>query len=89
MALGAGRRKITVGVLRRGGWLTAAGVTLGLFGSWGATRLLRSVMHEVSPTDPVTFIAVALVVAAAALLACLIPARRAARIDPMIALRAE
>jgi putative ABC transport system permease protein len=89
MALGAGRRKIMIGVLRRGGWITAAGVAIGLFGSWSSTRLLRSVIHEVSPTDPVTFIAVTLALAAAALLACWLPALRAARIDPTIALRAE
>jgi len=89
MALGAGRRPIMTGVLLRGCWLTAAGVALGLFGSWGTTRVLRSVIHGVSPTDPVTFAAVTLILAIAALLACWLPARRAARVDPMVALRAE
>jgi putative ABC transport system permease protein len=64
-------------------------VALGLFGALALTRLLRGLLFEVQPTDPLTFVGVATVLAAAAFAACYIPARRAAHVDPMIALRSE
>jgi len=69
--------------------LVMAAALLGIAGAWTLTRLLSSALYEVSPSDPATFAAVALVLAASALLACWLPARRAARIDPMSALRCE
>jgi predicted permease len=89
MALGAGHRTIMAGVLQRAGWLTGTGVMLGSFGSWGATRFLRGIIHDISPTDPLTFAGVAGLLAFAALFACWFPARRAAKVDPMEALRNE
>ena len=69
--------------------LLALGLAIGLFGALALTRLMSSLLFEVSPTDPLTFAAVALCVVLAALLACFIPARRAIRVDPLIALRYE
>jgi ABC-type lipoprotein release transport system permease subunit len=62
---------------------------LGWAGAFAVTRYLRSLLLEVSPLDPATFIAVPLLLMVVTLLACLLPARRAARVDPMVALRAE
>ena len=76
-------------VIRQGMGLVLAGVGLGLAGALALTRLLRALLFEVTPTDPITFAVVSLLLAAAALLACYIPARRAARIDPLAALRSE
>ena len=67
--------------------LTFAGVALGLTAAWGATHLMTSLLFGVSPGDPVTFLAVPVVLASIALLACWIPARRAVRIPPVAALR--
>ena len=69
--------------------LTLMGVAVGLAGAIALTRVLRSHLYEVGPTDPVTLAAVALLLIMAALFACLIPARRAMRVDPMEALRCE
>ena len=66
-----------------------AGVAVGLFGSFALMRVLASVLFEVEPTDPVTFITVTFSLCFVALLACWIPARRAAKVDPMMALRTE
>ena len=66
-----------------------AGVLVGLFGAFAVTRLLGSLLYEVSTTDPLTFVAAPLVLVAVSLLATWIPARRASRIDPLSALRAE
>jgi putative ABC transport system permease protein len=65
------------------------GVVLGLAGAWGATRLMSSLLFGVSATDPITFIAVALFLLAVAAAASWVPARRATKVDPLIALRAE
>ena len=89
MALGAGRRELLQMVLWQGLRLVAIGVAIGLFGSVGFTRFLANVLYETSPTDSLTFTAVALFFAAVAAVACYVPARRAARVDPAVALRAE
>jgi putative ABC transport system permease protein len=89
MALGAGRREVLGLVVRQGLLLAAAGVAIGLVAAAGATRLLSGLLFGVSPTDPLTYAAVATLLSFVALLACLIPARRATRVDPMIALRCE
>jgi putative ABC transport system permease protein len=89
MALGAQPRSVLGLVVGQGVKLALAGVGIGLAGAWGLTRLISTLLFEVTATDPVTFAAVALVLAGVALLACYLPARRAARIDPMLALRNE
>ena len=89
MALGAQWRDVLKLVLRSGMSLVLAGLMIGLAGALALTRLMRSLLFEVSPTDPVTFAAVALCIIVAALLACYIPARRATKVDPLIALRYE
>jgi ABC-type lipoprotein release transport system permease subunit len=76
-------------VLRRGLKLVAAGLALGLAGALAATRLMSAALFGVHARDPQTLAAVALLVLAAAWLACYLPARRAAKVDPMVALRCE
>ena len=89
MALGATRRNILSLVLRDAIMLTAIGLGLGLAGAYAATRALESQLYEVKPTDAATFAIVSLLLAAAALGASYIPARRATKADPMVALRHE
>ena len=89
MALGATREDILRLVLRRGSALAFTGVAIGLFASIAASRLLSSMLFAVSPKDPETFGAVALLLITVALGACYVPARRATRVDPMVALRYE
>jgi predicted permease len=89
MALGAGRAAVVGLILREGLAITAAGMIGGLAGAVALTRLLRALLFDVSPTDPLTFVVVAAVLGAVALVATLLPARRAARVDPLPALRAE
>jgi len=89
MALGAGRGEVIAMVLRQGMGLVALGVAIGLLGAAAATRVMRGILFQVSPTDAFTLAAVAALLVLSAFVAILIPARRATRVDPMIALRAE
>ena len=89
VALGAERRDIFKLVMGQGSLLILTGITTGLAGSFALTRLISSLLHGVSPTDVTTFAAVPLLLALVALLACYIPARRATRVDPVVALRYE
>jgi putative ABC transport system permease protein len=89
MALGAKRSDLLWLVVGRGMLLTLIGVVIGVTGAFALTRFLSTLLYGVRPTDPATFVAVPLLLACVALLACGIPARRAMRVDPMIALRHE
>jgi putative ABC transport system permease protein len=89
MALGAQPASILQMVLRQGLGLAALGVAIGLVGSFALTGLVKSLLFEVKPTDPLTFAGVAVVLAAAAAIATYVPARRAANVDPIQALRCE
>jgi putative ABC transport system permease protein len=89
MALGASRRDVLALVLKQGMALAAGGVAIGLIAALALSRVLAGLLFGVAPTDAATFAAVSLVMVAAALLACYVPARRATRVDPMVALRAE
>ena len=89
MALGAGGRDVLKLVLGQALILIAAGLVLGLGGAIALTRYLSSELWEVKATDPITFASVSLVLVAVAVLACLIPTRRAVQVDPTVALRYE
>ena len=89
VALGAAPDRVVREVLAEGARLTALGIAIGLALALVASRALSSLLFSVRPTDPPTYAAVALTLSAVALFACYVPARRAARVDPMIALRAE
>ena len=89
VALGARRRDVLGLVLREALRLTALGVALGLVGAFVATRVLRSLLFEVKPADPATFICLSLLLTFVALVASYIPARRATKVDPLVALRYE
>jgi putative ABC transport system permease protein len=89
MALGAQRFDVLHLVVGQGMRLIFAGVVIGLLGSFAVTRVLASVLFEVEPTDPLTFVTVTFVLCVVALLASYIPARRATKVDPMVALRFE
>jgi putative ABC transport system permease protein len=89
IALGAKPRDVIGMIVGRGMRLTLIGAAAGLVLSIGLTRLMSTLLFGVSATDPLTFAAVSLLLAGVALAACFIPARRAAKVDPMIALRRE
>jgi len=89
MALGADRTEVLRMILAQGMKIAGAGVVIGLAASFGLTRWMAKLLFSVSAADPLTFTAVALVLVLIALLACYIPARRALRVDPIIALRYE
>jgi ABC-type antimicrobial peptide transport system permease subunit len=89
MALGAGRRDLFLLVLKQAFPQIASGIVIGLAGSLALSRLLRAWLYGVAPTDPQTFAAVTVGLVAVALAAVYLPSRRAARVDPMVALRAE
>jgi predicted permease len=89
MALGAHRRDVFALIMRQGALQTALAVVVGLLLSLAAGRVLAKILYEVSPSDPFALLAASVILAAAALLACFLPARRATHVDPIEALRAE
>jgi predicted lysophospholipase L1 biosynthesis ABC-type transport system permease subunit len=89
MALGAGSREVLAMVLREGMLLAAGGLALGLGGTYFVGRTMKSLLYEVSAIDPIAVGVVAVVLLLSAMLACYLPARRATRVDAMVALRYE
>jgi ABC-type antimicrobial peptide transport system permease subunit len=88
-AIGASRGQIVAMILRQGLWKTGVGLVIGLGGAFFLSRYMRSLLFEVPPTDPLSFGGVSLLLLLVAVLASWLPARRAAKIDPMVALRVE
>ncbi len=89
MALGAQKSDVLKFVIGRGMLLTLTGLAIGLMGAGGLTRLMSSLLFGVSANDPMTYSAVAVVLGVVSLLACYLPARRATKVDPLVALRCE
>ena len=89
MALGAQQAHVLKLVLLQGGILSGIGVVLGIGGAYALTRYMEALLYEITPTDPATFVAISILLVSVSLLACWVPARRATKIDPMVALRYE
>ncbi|HZF10010.1 MAG TPA: ABC transporter permease [Thermoanaerobaculia bacterium] len=89
MALGADRRNVLSMVVGKGLAMAAVGVALGLPVAFGLSRFLKSALYDIAPSDPLTYLAIPLVLLSAALLAAYVPARRATRVEPVVALRQE
>jgi putative ABC transport system permease protein len=89
MALGAQTRDVLKLVVGQGMWMALIGVAVGIGGAFALTRVMTSLLFTVTATDPITFVAIPLILAIVALAACFVPARRAAKVDPMVALRYE
>ena len=89
LALGAQIADVLMLVLRQGIHIVAIGLILGLVGAYAASRILRSFLYNVDPTDPLTFVGVVSVLVVAAIVACWIPARQATKVDPVQTLRYE
>jgi putative ABC transport system permease protein len=89
MAVGAQQHHVLRLILRQGIRLAAAGITVGLVGAFALTGTLRSMLYEVEAVDPMTFVGVSVILILAMLVACFVPARRATKVDPLIALRGE
>jgi ABC-type antimicrobial peptide transport system permease subunit len=86
-ALGADRRALVGFFVRQGMTVAFVGIALGVAGAWALARVVRGLLHEVDPTDPLSLSGAALVLTAVAFLATYVPARRAANVDPLIAIR--
>jgi putative ABC transport system permease protein len=89
MALGADRRAVLRLILSQGMMIVTIGLAIGVVGAFAFTRLMSGLLFGVSATDPLTFLTISFLLAGVALLACLLPAQRAAKVDPMIAMRYE
>jgi len=89
IALGAGHSDVAALVLRHSAALVGSGLGLGFLGAWSATGVLRSLLYEVEPTDPVVFLSLAAATVLVAFAATAVPALRATRVDPLDALRHE
>jgi putative ABC transport system permease protein len=89
MALGARGADVLALVVKQGMRLTGLGIGIGLVGAFGLTRLMKTLLFGIGAADPLTYVAIAGLLATIALLACWLPARRATKVDPMIALRYE
>ncbi|MGH9218320.1 MAG: FtsX-like permease family protein [Vicinamibacterales bacterium] len=89
MALGAQRQEVVQMVVRKGMGIALTGIGAGVVGALALTRVVSSLLYDVEPRDPVTFIVITASLAATAFLACCLPALKAARVDPVVALRCE
>jgi ABC-type antimicrobial peptide transport system permease subunit len=89
IALGAGTRQVLRLVLQQGVAIALVGIVVGIGGALALSRLTESMLYGVSPSDPLTFGTVAAVITAVAVVACLVPMRRATRVDPLAAIRAD